>query len=370
MKVMFVMGTRPEVIKLAPVLLEARRRGLETVCVVTAQHREMLDMMMDVWELRADHDLDLMKPGQTMCGVTSEVLRGLDGVIEDERPDAVLVQGDTVTTFAGALAAFYRGVRVGHVEAGLRSGNRWSPYPEEMMRCLTTRLSEWHFCPTKGNEKNLLDEGVPKNRCFVTGNTVIDALKSVVRQVYMFQSDVLNSLDFEKRKVVVLTSHRRENLGDTMRDVLAAIRKAVEERPEVDLVFPVHPNPAVRRVVEKVFEGARNVYLIDPLDYVEFANLMARCYMVLTDSGGIQEEAPFLGKPVVVLRRETERPEAVDAGTVAMAGVDPDRVYDVVRMLLRGGHVYDRMSKAISPYGDGFASQRIVEILRKSVENT
>jgi len=368
MKLMVVMGTRPEVIKLAPVVIEARSNGVETVCVVTAQHREMLDMMMNVFDLKADYDLDLMKENQTLAEITANVVSGVAPIVRKEKPDAVLVQGDTVTTFAGALVAFYSGVKVGHVEAGLRSGNMWSPFPEEMMRCLTTRLSEWNFCPTDRNKRNLLDEGVPSSKCFVTGNTVIDALNMVVKPSYEFRTEVLQRLDFSK-PVIVLTMHRRENLGDTMFEVLEAIRSVVQKY-DVELVFPVHKNPAVRKVVEAVFDQSPKIHLVEPLDYVEFANLLARCYMVVTDSGGVQEEAPFLGKPVVVLRRETERQETIEAGVAVLAGVEPDRVYEIMKILLTDRGKYERMAKAVSPYGDGLASKRIVDILLRSNRKT
>ena len=327
LKVMTVFGTRPEAIKMAPVVLELGRHPdlLKPLVAVTAQHREMLDQVLELFAIRPDYDLDIMAQGQTLFDITARSLQGLNAVLAEARPDLVLVHGDTTTTFAGSLAAFYHQIAVGHVEAGLRTGNKYSPYPEEMNRKLTGSLADLHFAPTQTALANLMAEGVAPAAVFVTGNTVIDALLATVDDGYRFSGDLLTGIDFSKRRVILMTTHRRENLGEPLRQVYQALRRVVEDFADVEVVFPVHRNPRVREVVQAELGGLDRVRLIDPLDYQPFANLMARAYLVLTDSGGIQEEAPALGKPVLVLRDTTERPEAVVAGTVKLIGTDRER---------------------------------------------
>ncbi len=365
LKVMTIFGTRPEAIKMAPVVkaLEAAP-DMESIVTVTAQHRDMLDQVLHVFKITPDYDLNIMSQGQTLYDVTTRALMGLKDVLEQAQPDVVLVHGDTTTTFAGALAAFYQEIPVGHVEAGLRTGNIYSPFPEEMNRKLTGSLATYHFAPTAGSEQNLLTENVDKEHIYVTGNTVIDALQMTVQDGYHFEDDDLNTLDYEGKRIVLVTTHRRENLGEPMRHVYRAIRQLVDDFDDIQVVFPVHKNPKVRQVVKEELGHVDRVSLINPLDYEPFANLMARSYLVLTDSGGIQEEAPSLGKPVLVLRNTTERPEAVVAGTVHLVGTDKDRVYKEAYTLLADERAYKQMSNAVNPYGDGKATQRILQALR------
>ncbi len=363
LRIMSVFGTRPEAIKMAPLVKElASRDDIESLCCVTAQHREMLDSVMDVFGLKADADLNIMTPRQTLSTITSKCLTGMDGVIEDLKPDMILVHGDTSTTFAGALSAFYHQVPVGHVEAGLRTYDKYSPFPEEMNRKLVTQIADLYFCPTENNRQNLLREGV-SDGIFVTGNTVIDALKTTVRADYRFATALLNELDYQNRKVVLVTCHRRENYGEPMKNIFTALRDMALQNEDMELVYPVHLSPVVREAAGKYLAGTPRVHLIDPLSADEMHNLMARVYLVMTDSGGLQEEAPALGKPVLVMRRETERPEAVTAGTVAMAGVE---YADVLRMgneLLRDANAYAKMAHAVNPYGDGNACARIADAI-------
>ena len=363
LRIMSVFGTRPEAIKMAPLVKElATREGIESLCCVTAQHREMLDSVMDVFGLKADADLNIMTPRQTLSTITSRCLTGMDGAIEELKPDMILVHGDTSTTFAGALSAFYHQVPVGHVEAGLRTYNKYSPYPEEMNRKMVTQIADLYFCPTKNNRENLLREGV-RDGLFITGNTVIDALKTTVRKDYTFTTEKLNQLDYQNRKIVLITCHRRENYGEPMRNIFTALRELALQNEDAELVYPVHLSPVVREAVGKYLAGTPRVHLIDPLDADEMHNLMARVYLVMTDSGGLQEEAPALGKPVLVLRRETERPEAVEAGTVAMAGVEYDDVLRMGNELLRDKAAYAKMAHAVNPYGDGNACKRIADAI-------
>lgn len=362
-KVMAVFGTRPEAIKMAPVVRELQRRPEFDVRVaVTAQHREMLDQVLHLFDIQPDDDLDIMAPGQTLYDVTSRSLLGLRDILQLHQPDIVLVHGDTTTTFAGALAAFYEHVDVGHVEAGLRTGDIYSPYPEEMNRRLTGALSTWHFAPTATAKDNLLREGIDESRIFVTGNTVIDALLMTVNKDYSFANTPLADIDLTKRTILV-TTHRRENLGEPMRHVYRALRRLLEDIPDVQAVFPVHKNPAVRSVVEAELGNIDRVHLIEPLDYEPFANLMAKSCLVLTDSGGIQEEAPSLGIPVLVLRDTTERPEAIAAGTVRLVGTDEEAVYVTAKELLCDDTAYRKMAEAVNPYGDGQAAERIADAL-------
>lgn len=363
LKVMTVFGTRPEAIKMAPVVkaLEAAP-DMESIVTVTAQHREMLDQVLSLFAIEPHYDLNIMSQGQTLYDVTDKALMGLKQVLEEAKPDVVLVHGDTTTTFAGALSAFYQEIPVGHVEAGLRTGNRYSPYPEEMNRKLTGAIATYHFAPTPSSEANLKRENII-DHVYVTGNTVIDALHTTVQDNYVFDEAAINTIPADRR-IVLVTTHRRENLGEPMRHVYQAIRQLVDEFQDIHIVFPVHKNPKVREVVRDELGDLDRVTLIDPLDYEPFANLMARSFLILTDSGGIQEEAPALGKPVLVLRDTTERPEAVEAGTVRLIGTDKEAVHDAAYTLLSDEAAYMAMSNAVNPYGDGAASRRIVEALR------
>ena len=363
-KVMTVFGTRPEAIKMAPVVLELQKHAdrIQTIVAVTAQPRQMLDQVLDLFQITPDYDLDIMSQGQTLYDITTKSLMGLKDVLAKEKPDLVLVHGDTTTTFAGALASYYQQVPVGHVEAGLRTGDIYSPFPEEMNRKLTGAIAAIHFAPTATAKANLLKENVNPSHIYVTGNTVIDALMMTVAGDYDFGDD-LKDVDFHNHRVILLTTHRRENLGEPMRHIYKALRRIIEEIPDTEIVFPVHRNPLVRKVVEEELAGVDRIHLIDPMEYEPFANLMSLSSLVLTDSGGIQEEAPSLGKPVLVLRNTTERPEAVEAGTVRLIGTDKDVVYAETKRLLTDQAAYDAMSNAVNPYGDGKASQRIVQAI-------
>ena len=363
LKVMSVFGTRPEAIKMAPVVLELCKypESIESTVAVTAQHREMLDQVLNLFNIRPNFDLNIMSEGQTLFDITSRALLGLDKVLTVATPDVVLVHGDTTTTFAGALAAYYHQIEVGHVEAGLRTQNKFSPYPEEMNRRLTGSLTDLHFAPTATAKENLLRENVAADKIFVTGNTVIDALLQTVREDFKFTGE-LSRVDFGKR-IILVTTHRRENLGEPMRHVYKALKNLLEDFGDVEIIFPVHKNPKVREVVNEELGGLERVFLTDPLDYEPFANLMNRATLILTDSGGVQEEAPALGKPVLVLRDTTERPEAVDAGTVKLIGTNQQKVYDAAKILLTDKQEYRRMAEARSPYGDGHAAERIVKAL-------
>lgn len=364
-KLMFIFGTRPEVIKLAPVILEAKDRGIKTVCISTGQHLSMFDMMVDAFNLDVEYSAQLKRESNTLPELTSELCRNLDyAFYSDTKPDIVFVQGDTLSTFIGSLVGFYYGCKVAHVEAGLRSHNKWSPFPEEMMRVLTSKIADYHFCPTELSKKNLLDDGIDGRKCYVTGNTVIDAMRHVVYPSYVFKTQKIRNIVSEKDKFIVLTMHRRENIGSYMESVLERI-KDVAEKNNIDVIFPVHLNPLVQTIAENVFKDSKRVHLVPPLDYIEFANLLSRCLFVLTDSGGIQEEAPYYGKPVVVLRKETERPEAVHAGAAVIAGVDPNSVQYYMDNLLNNPEVYRKMSQVTSPYGDGYSAQRIINILEQ-----
>jgi len=364
-KVITIFGTRPEAIKMAP-LVKTLQDDPKIDCkvAVTAQHREMLDQVLNLFKIIPDYDLDIMRSGQTLFEITSRALLGLQNILLKEKPDLVLVHGDTSTTFVGALAAFYLKIPVGHVEAGLRSGNKYSPFPEEINRCLTGVLGDLHFAPTETAAENLLREGHNAEEIFITGNTVIDALLRTVHKDYKFHSSVLNGVDFNAQRVVVLTTHRRENWGQPMQQIYSAIRDLAQEFSDVVVVFPVHKNPAVRQLAQTALGHLERVKLIEPLDYEPFANLLNKAYLVLTDSGGLQEEAPSLGKPVLVLRNNTERPEAVAAGTVKLVGTDKESIYQETKRLLTDKNAYDSMAQAVNPYGDGRASQRIVEALR------
>jgi UDP-N-acetylglucosamine 2-epimerase (non-hydrolysing) len=364
-KIMTIFGTRPEAIKMAPLVKGLEKaEGIESLLTVTAQHREMLDQVLELFQLEADYDLDIMKSGQTLTDITVRVLKGLESVLRETAPDMVLVHGDTSTTFVAGLAAYYQQIQVGHVEAGLRTYNKYSPFPEEMNRHLTGALADLHFAPTAESKENLLRENVSKDKVFITGNTVIDALLRTVDSSYQFKNRLLNQIDFKDKKIILLTAHRRENLGRPMENIFKGVREVVEENQEVEVVFPVHLNPRVREIVDKVLSGMDRVHLIEPLDYQPFANLMARSYLVMTDSGGVQEEAPGLGKPVLVLRDTTERPEAVNAGTVSLVGTDTELIVKRANRLIRDDTAYQKMANAVNPYGDGKAVQRIVKRLQ------
>ena len=363
LRVMSVFGTRPEAIKMCPLVQElASRPEIESLCCVTAQHRQMLDSVLEVFHCTPDYDLNIMTPRQTLSTITSKCLLGMDEAIDTLKPDLILVHGDTSTTFAGALSAFYHQVKVGHVEAGLRTWDKYSPFPEEMNRKLVSAIADLYFCPTENNRNNLLKEGITGG-LFVTGNTVIDALKTTVRDDYHFATDELNHLPYGERKVLLVTCHRRENYGEPMKNIMLALRQIAEENPDVELVYPVHLSPVVREAVDKYLRGAPRVHLIDPLPADEMHNLMARCYLVLTDSGGLQEEAPALGKPVLVMRRETERPEAVAAGTVKLCGVVQGDIVTMAERLIRDKNAYHAMAHAVNPYGDGQACRRIADAI-------
>ena len=362
-RVLSVFGTRPEAIKMAPLVLElAKRPEFVSMCCLTGQHRQMLDSVMEIFELKADYDLDIMEKQQTLSTITTKTILGMDKVLEEAKPDLVLVHGDTSTTFAGALAAFYHKVCVGHVEAGLRTYDMYSPFPEEMNRTLVGDIARLHFSPTIANAENLRKEAV-QGEIFITGNTVIDAMKTTVRPDFVFANPDLNSMDFGKR-VITMTCHRRENYGQPMEDIMAAARAIVEKYEDVELVYPVHLSPVVQECARRNLGDLKRVHLIEPLDVNEMHNLMARSYMIMTDSGGLQEEAPAMGKPVLVLRKETERPEAIAAGTVKLAGVDKDEIVKLASELLEDESVYQSMAKAVNPYGDGTACARIAEAIK------
>ncbi len=360
-KVMSIFGTRPEAIKMAPLVKELERRAeTESIVCVTAQHRQMLDQVLDTFEIKPDYDLNIMKQGQTLSDITTVALLGLEGVIKEARPDLILVHGDTTTTFAGALAAFYQQVAIGHVEAGLRTDNKYSPYPEEMNRQMVDRLTDMFFAPTALSRENLLRENVPAEKIYVTGNTAIDAMATTVRGDYTHPE-----LDWisENKRLILLTAHRRENLGDPMRSIFRGVRRIVDEFPDVKVLYPIHLNPAVRQVAKEVFEGCERVRLIEPLEVFDFHNFQNRSFIILTDSGGIQEEAPSLGKPVLVLRDTTERPEGIEAGTLKLVGTDEETIYREARRLLTDEAEYRRMSRSSNPYGDGHASERIADAI-------
>ena len=359
--ILTVFGTRPEAIKMCPLVKELDRRpGLNSLCCVTAQHREMLDSVLDIFGRKADFDLDIMEPRQTLSTITSKCLLGMEGVLEQVKPDLVLVHGDTSTTFSGALAAFYHRIPVGHVEAGLRTYDKWSPYPEEMNRRMVGAIADLHFCPTAANRDNLARENITRG-VFLTGNTVIDALQTTVKEHFTFREDILNRLDHVDRKIILVTCHRRENYGQPMASIMTALRRLADAFPDTELVYPVHLSPVVQEAAHRHLDGHPRIHLIAPLSVDEMHNLMARCYLVMTDSGGLQEEAPALGKPVLVLRKETERPEAVRAGTVRLAGVEEEAVFSQAARLLTDPAAYAAMAHAVNPYGDGQACRRIAD---------
>ena len=363
-KVMTVFGTRPEAIKMCPLVqaIEADPR-MESMLCVTAQHRQMLDQVLEIFKLKPEYDLNIMQDRQTLTGITTRALDGLADVFATAKPDVVLVHGDTTTTFAAGLAAFYHRIRVGHVEAGLRTYDKYSPFPEEMNRRLTGVLADLHFAPTAANRDNLLREGVDDKAIFVTGNTVIDALASTVQQRYVFSDPFLKAYSFEGKRVVLVTAHRRENLGEPLENICRALRDTLDAYPDVELVYPVHLNPAVKEVADRLLGDHPRAHLIAPVHVQDMHNLMARAHLVMTDSGGLQEEAPSLGKPVLVMRKETERPEAVGAGTVRMVGVAYEDILAGADELLGNPDAWRKMAKAVNPYGDGKACHRILDAL-------
>ena len=363
-KIMSVFGTRPEAIKMAPLVKElSKYDDLESICCLTGQHREMLDSVMEIFKLQADFDLNIMEKRQTLSTITTKTLLGMERVMEQCKPDMILVHGDTSTTFAGALAAFYHQVPVGHVEAGLRTYDKYSPFPEEMNRTLVGDIADLHFSPTRANAENLRRESVA-GEVFITGNTAIDAMGYTVKADRKFQNELLNRLDFEHHRIIAVTCHRRENYGKPMEDIMSAIAEVVRTHEDVEVVYPVHLSPVVRECAQKYLGGKERIHLIEPLDVEEMHNLLARCYMVMTDSGGLQEEAPALGKPVLVMRRETERPEAIAAGTAKLAGVTYEGVLAEANRLLDDSAAYQSMAKAVNPYGDGHACRRIAQAIR------
>lgn len=370
-KVMTIFGTRPEAIKMAPLVkeLEANSDKIESIVCVTAQHRQMLDQVLDIFDIKPDYDLNIMKDRQTLVEIVTRALEGLDKVMKEAKPDIVLVHGDTSTTFVGSLAAFYNQIAVGHVEAGLRTYNKYFPFPEEVNRRITGVIADMHFAPTKRNENNLLGEKVNPDDIFITGNTVIDALKTTVRDDYEFKDESLRNVDWNGKKVIVMTAHRRENIGKPLENICNAVKDIVLKHEDVEVVYPVHLNPAVRETVFGILGDLDRVKLIDPVNADELHNAIKRGYLVLTDSGGLQEEAPSLGKPVLVLRNETERPEAIEAGTVKIAGVERDVIFAMTDELLSDKSEYDKMAKAVNPYGDGMASERIVKAIIERFSN-
>ena len=363
LKVLTVFGTRPEGIKMAPIIKAMEKNeNIESVTCITAQHREMLDQVLNLFQITPDYDLNIFKPGQSLTQITTRALEGLEGVIKEVKPDVLLVQGDTTTVFTGALAAFYQGVKIGHVEAGLRSGNIHSPYPEEANRMLTGILADYHFAPTERNVDNLLKENYSKEKIFVTGNTVIDALSYTIKDDYNFENSLLNQLDYNK-KIILMTSHRRENIGQPMENIFSAVNDIVKKYDDVEVIFPIHLNPKVRDIADRILGDNSRIHLIEPLDYEPFANLMAKVHLIVTDSGGLQEEAPTLGIPVLVVREETERPEGIEAGTARLVGTGYELLYNTMDLLLSNKDEYDKMAKAVNPYGDGNAAEKIVKIL-------
>lgn len=365
LRVMSAFGTRPEAIKMCPLVKELQKDpDIESIVCLTGQHRQMLDQVTRIFGVNADYDLNIMQPGQTLTTITCGILQGIESVLQEAKPDVVLVHGDTSTSFVVALAAFYQQIPVGHVEAGLRTFNPYSPFPEEMNRCLTGRIASAHFAPTVKNAQNLRNEGIVKN-VFITGNTVIDAFQTTVRENYDFKSPELKDFDPRAGRTILMTAHRRENLGKPLENICRAVRRLAEDYPDVQIVYPVHMNPAVRQTANAILGGVNRVRLIEPLDVEDMHNLMDRSYLVMTDSGGLQEEAPACGVPVLVLRTETERPEAVEAGTVKVVGVEEETIFREAVTLLTDKAKYDEMARAINPYGDGHASERIVQNIRE-----
>ena len=366
-KVLSIFGTRPEAIKMAPLVKELeKRKEIESIVCVTAQHREMLDQVLETFKIKPDYDLDIMKQGQTLGEITTRALNGLENVIKEVKPDIVLVHGDTTTTFAGALAAFYNQVTIGHVEAGLRTNNKYSPFPEEMNRQMVDCMTDMFFAPTNLSKENLLKENIPEEKIYITGNTAIDAMKTTVKKDYNHKE--LSWINSNER-MILLTAHRRENLGEPMRNIFKGIKRIIDEFPDVKVIYPIHLNPKVREVANEVFNDCDRVKLIEPLEVFDFHNFQNKAYIILTDSGGIQEEAPSLGKPVLVLRDTTERPEGINAGTLKLVGTNENIIYEETKKLLLDKKAYEKMSKASNPYGDGHASKRIADAIIEHYAN-
>ena len=363
-KVMTIFGTRPEAIKMAPLVKELeKRKEIECIVCVTAQHREMLDQVLNIFNIKPKYDLNIMKSGQTLTEITAKVLTNLDEIIKNEKPNIILVHGDTTTTFAGALAAFYNQVDIGHVEAGLRTYNKYSPFPEEMNRQMVDRMSDMFFAPTEISKNNLLKEDIPKEKIYITGNTAIDAMKYTVNKDY--SNELFDWIGEDK--FILLTAHRRENLGEPMYNIFRAIKRIVDENKDVKVIYPIHMNPKIREIANEIIGHEERIKIIEPLEVIDFHNFINRSYLILTDSGGIQEEAPSLGKPVLVLRDTTERPEGIDAGTLKLVGTNEDTIYNEAKELLENKASYDKMSGACNPYGDGSASLRIIEAIKKNL---
>jgi UDP-N-acetylglucosamine 2-epimerase len=367
LKVLTVFGTRPEAVKMAPLVQELRRhKEIDSKVCVTAQHRQMLDQVLNIFDIVPDYDLDIMHERQSLVDITTRALEGLGKVLDQFNPDIVLVHGDTTTTFVGSLASFYKKISVGHVEAGLRTFDKYSPFPEEMNRRLTSTIADLHFAPTNTNKTNLLNEGVSKDKIFITGNTVIDALNTTIKDNYVFENKYLKTLDFSDGRYITVTAHRRENLGEPLINICKALKTIADKYNDARIVYPVHLNPAVQEIAEKILGANKNINLIEPIDVQDMHNLMNKSYLIMTDSGGLQEEAPSLGKPVLVLRKETERPEAIAAGTVKLAGTDEKNIISLCSSLLDSKDEYDKMAKAVNPYGDGRASERTVNAIMYS----
>lgn len=365
-KIITIFGTRPEAIKMAPLVKELEKReGIESKICVTAQHREMLDQVLELFDIKPDYDLNIMKTKQSLTGITNRILEGLEDIFKEEKPDMILVHGDTTTTFSSALAAYYQQIKVGHVEAGLRTFDKYFPFPEEMNRKLTGAIADLHFSPTKGAKNNLLREGIDEKSIYITGNTVIDAMLHTVEDDYVFENEELNKIDFKNKKVIMITAHRRENWGEGISNVCEALNQIVNENKDVELVYLVHLNPIVKDMVYEKLGNKERIHLLNPLDTKETHNLMNKCFMVMTDSGGLQEEAPHLGKPVLVLRDVTERPDAVEYGTVKLVGTNKEKIIDEANILINSKEAYEKMSKAVNPYGDGKASERICDAIMK-----
>lgn len=362
-RAMSIFGTRPEAIKMAPLVNELEKREeIESIVCVTAQHRQMLDQVLHTFNIKPDFDLDIMKQGQTLSDITAKAVSGLDDVIKQSRPDIILVHGDTTTTFAGALAAFYNQVAIGHVEAGLRTNDKYSPFPEEMNRQMVDRMTDLYFVPTEVSRQNLLRENIDDKKIFITGNTAIDAMSTTVKNDY-----TSSDLEWVKNdeRLIIVTAHRRENLGDPMKNIFTAIRRIVDEFKDVKVLYPIHMNPRVREVAHSIFDGHDRIRLIEPLEVLDFHNYINKCYFIMSDSGGVQEEAPSLGKPVLVLRDTTERPEGIEAGTLKLVGTNTENIYQQAKLLLSSKGLYDKMSHSSNPYGDGHASKRIVDAIVK-----
>lgn len=365
-KIAVIFGTRPDTIKLAPIILELKKNSkhFKVLSIATAQHREMLDQVLNIFRIRPDYDLDIMKPNQSLSSITENIIEKLDKVLEKEAPDMVLVQGDTTTTFVGSLAAFYRQIPVVHVEAGLRTNDKANPFPEEINRRLTSVITDIHLAPTETAKRALLKENMAANSIYITGNTVIDALKMSVKNNYEFTVPLLNEIIARKKKIVLLTMHRRENLGEPMQGACNAVKRLAKKYPNINFVFPVHLNPIVREIVFNTLSNLKNVFLIAPLDYADFVNFMSKSYLIITDSGGVQEEGPHFGIPILVLRKVTERPEAVKYGTVKLVGLDEEKIFSAAKKLIENRDAYKKMATAVNPYGDGLSSKRTVQIIK------